>query len=511
MTLGSLFDGIAGFPLAAQSCGIEPLWASEIEPTCIEITKRHFPNMTHLGSVTDINGADIAPVDIISFGSPCQDLSIAGKQTGLDGERSGLFLEAVRIIKEMRCATGGVYPAYAIWENVPGAFSSNKGDDFRRVIEALAESDIPMPESRRWAKSGLVRLRDREIAWRTIDAQYWGVPQRRKRIYLVVGFGGRSAGEILFKPESLLGYTPQGRAEGQKVPGAVGGCIKSAGFIDRAPAGAGSVGYQEEMCPTLRAGLLPSVVCAGFSGQNSVTATPEYYPECAPCLRAGVVPDCLQGVFEMSHANEVLRKTEGNICPTLQSRMGTGGNQVPIVFDKSYCIAGNIVDRSETAGANGVGVKKDCSYTLNTVDRHAVAYYIGNGQVDGTALHEIAGTLNCMHDQQAVIYALDRAAFNQGENAKYDFTVDDNGINSTLTAKGPSAVCHYIAQLFRWVVRRLTPRECERLQGFPDDWTRYDTRGNEIKDCHRYKALGNSIAIPCAIRVFRGIVSNESL
>ena len=512
MTLGSLFDGIAGFPFAAQTCGIEPLWASEIEPHCVEITQRLFPKMEHLGSVTDIRGYDTPPVDIISFGSPCQDLSIAGKQTGLDGERSGLFLEAVRIIKEMRCATNGRYPAYAIWENVPGAFSSNKGDDFRRVLEALAESEIPMPKSRRWAKSGLVRLCDREIAWRTIDAQYWGVPQRRKRIYLVVGFGGRSAGEILFKPESLLGYTPKSREEGQKAPTAAGVCVKSAGFIDRAPAEAESVGYQEEMYPTLRAGFLPSVMCAGFSGQNSVTATPEYYSECAPCLRTGVTPNCLQGVFEMAHANEVLRRTDGDICPTLQSRMGTGGNQVPFVVQasrSSYCIAGNIVDRSETAGANGIGVKKDCSYTLNTIDRHAVAYCIGNGQADQTGLHEIAGALNCMHDQQAVIYAIDRAAFNQGKNAKYDFLIDDSGKNSTLTAKGPSAVCHYIARLFKWVVRRLTPRECERLQGFPDDWTRYDTKGCEIPDFHRYHALGNSIAVPCAVRVFLGIVDSE--
>lgn len=130
MTLGSLFDGIGGFPYAAQFCGIEPVWASEIEPHCIEITKRKFPTMKHLGSITDIHGYDIPPVDIISFGSPCQDLSIAGKQTGLNGARSGLFLEAVRIIKEMRCATNGIYPAYAIWENVPGAFSSNKGGGF---------------------------------------------------------------------------------------------------------------------------------------------------------------------------------------------------------------------------------------------------------------------------------------------------------------------------------------------------------------------------------------------
>lgn len=362
MTLGSLFDGIAGFPLAASYYGIKTLWASEIEPHCVEITKRHFPLMEHLGSVTDINGAEIPPVDIITFGSPCQDLSVAGKQKGLSGERSGLFLEAVRIIREMRCATNGIYPAYAIWENVPGAFSSNKGGDFRRVLEALAESEIPMPKSRKWARSGMVRLRDREIAWRTIDAQYWGVPQRRKRIYLVVSFGSRSAGEILFKPESLLGYTPQSGKEGQEAPVAVRSCVKSAGFIDRAPAEAGSIGYQEEMCPTLRAGLLPAVMCAGFSGQNSITATPEYY-------------------------------------------------------------------------------------------------------------------------------------------------ISDSGVNSTLVSKGPSAVIYKL--LSRWIARRLTPRECERLQGFPDDWTRFDTTSNEIKDFHRYKALGNSIAIPCAVRVFRGIEACE--
>lgn len=542
MTLGSLFDGIGGFPLAAQSCGIEPLWASEIEPSCIEITRRHFPNMIHLGSVTDINGAAIPPVDIISFGSPCQDLSIAGKQTGLDGERSGLFMEAVRIIKEMRCATNGRYPAYAIWENVPGAYSSNKGEDFRRVIEALSESEIPMPRSGKWAESGLVRVSDRELAWRTFDAQYWGVPQRRKRIYLVTDFRGRSAGEILFKPESMLGYTPQGRKEGQETPAAAGGGIKSAGFIDRAPAGAGSIGFQEEMCPTLRAGLLPSVMCAGFSGQNSVTATLEFYPECAPCLRVGVKPNCLQGVFEMSHANEVLRKSDGDICPTLQSRMGTGGNQVPIVFCKatrphsadeaqkwvmanvsptlnafdtgearadvivaqpSYCIAGNIVDRSETAGANGVGAKEDCSYTLNTVDHHAVAYsFMPQQKAEATGFSKEVSC--CLVNgtnpgyQNAVAYCID--CRNLSANCE---------LYHTLQSKpGGGWSLNYLGCLFyRWIVRRLTPRECERLQGFPDDWTIYDTKGLEIKDSPRYRALGNSIAVPCAVRVFRGILS----
>ncbi len=159
MTLGSLFDGIAGFPLAAQWNGIKPVWASEILPDCVDIARRHFPGMVQLGDITRISGAEIPPVDIISFGSPCQDLSVAGKQAGLSGSRSGLFLEAVRIIREMREKTNGEYPKYIIWENVAGAFSSNKGEDFRRVLEEITESNIPMPASGKWAAAGMVGVR----------------------------------------------------------------------------------------------------------------------------------------------------------------------------------------------------------------------------------------------------------------------------------------------------------------------------------------------------------------
>lgn len=146
MTLGSLFDGIAGFPLAARRQGIKTVWVSEIEPNCIDIAKRHFPEALQLGDITQIDGAKIPIVDIISFGSPCQDLSVAGKQTGLDGSRSGLFMEAVRITREMREKTNGQYPKYIIWENVAGAFSSNKGEDFRRVLEEITQSNISMPK-----------------------------------------------------------------------------------------------------------------------------------------------------------------------------------------------------------------------------------------------------------------------------------------------------------------------------------------------------------------------------
>lgn len=209
LTLGSLFDGIAGFPYAAEQCGIETLWTSEIELAPSEISKCHFPTATQLGDVTKINGAEIPPVDIISFGSPCQDMSIAGNRAGLDGNRSGLFHEAVRIIREMRNKTNGKYPTYAIWENVPGAFSSNKGEDFRRVLEEITETEIPVPQGGKWAESGMVELPDRSVAWRTFDAQYWGVPQRRKRIYLVADFRGQCAAEILFKSESVSGDTQE--------------------------------------------------------------------------------------------------------------------------------------------------------------------------------------------------------------------------------------------------------------------------------------------------------------
>ncbi len=212
LTLGSLFDGIAGFPVAAEKFGIKTLWTSEIEPAPTEISKRHFPNAVQLGDVTKINGAKIPPVDIISFGSPCQDLSVAGNQAGLDGNRSGLFHEAIRIIREMREKTNGSYPTYAVWENVPGAFSSHKGEDFRRVLQEIAEAEIPIPQCGKWAESGMVELPNRSIAWRVLDAEYWGVPQRRKRIYLVADFRGQCAGEILFKPESLSRNFEESRA-----------------------------------------------------------------------------------------------------------------------------------------------------------------------------------------------------------------------------------------------------------------------------------------------------------
>ena len=238
MKLMSLFDGSGGFPLAASLCGIEPVYASEVEPYPIAVTKSRFPNMKHLGDVSRIKGAEIEPVDIITFGSPCQDMSAAGKRAGLkhtavgdeETTRSGLFMEAIRIIKEMRVKTNGIYPRFAVWENVPGAFSSNRGEDFRLVLEEfikITEPNAVMPAVPQagWAYADCISGDGWSIAYRVFDAQHWGVPQRRRRIYLVADFKGECARKILFEREGVRGYFTQSRTPGQGIAADAQNCV----------------------------------------------------------------------------------------------------------------------------------------------------------------------------------------------------------------------------------------------------------------------------------------------
>lgn len=247
MKLMSLFDGSGGFPLAASLCGIEPVYAAEVEPYSIAVTNNRFPKMKHLGDVSKVKGGEIEPVDIITFGSPCQDMSIAGKRAGLkhadigdeETTRSGLFLEAIRIIKEMREATNGGYPRYAVWENVPGAFSSNKGEDFRTVLDELikiSEPDAVMPDVPKagWPYVDCYSGNGWSLAYRVFDAQYWGVPQRRRRIYLVADFRGQRAGEILLKPEGLRRISAQSGTQGQETARCAKNSVGTAiGGVDR--------------------------------------------------------------------------------------------------------------------------------------------------------------------------------------------------------------------------------------------------------------------------------------
>lgn len=361
--------------------------------------------MRHFGDITKISGYEAPIVDCVIGGSPCQDLSIAGRRAGLAGERSGLYMEQIRIIKELReqdvqiraieGSNRSIRPRYMVWENVPGAFSSNKGKDFATVLEEairIAEPQAPdvLVPPKGWPTAGVIMGDGWSIAWRTHDAQFWGVPQRRKRISLIADFGGKSAPEILFECQSLpRDFEPSGEERERPSEG-----------------------------------------------------------------------------------------TEGSVDETSKCNRDLG-------VDTCYCLQGNGIDQADTAGCNGKGWREDQCYTLNTIDRPAVydargngdgktvctitgdhenrvtdytALCIGNGQVNQLGLHEKVGALNCMHDQQAI--------------AKAGF------------------------------IRRLTPLECERLQGFPDGWTDIgewiDSKGkkHDSSDSARYKALGNSIALP---------------
>ena len=373
-SIGSLFDGSGGFPLAGTLCGIEPRWASEVEPYPIAVTRSRFPKMKHLGDISKINGAEIEPVDIITFGSPCQDLSTAGKQAGInEGTRSGLFIEAVRIIKEMSEATDGKYPTFALWENVPGAFSSNKGEDFRTVLEKLvkiAEPDaiVPTVPKKGWAYSDSYVGDGWSLAYRTFDAQYWGVPQRRRRIHLVVDLRGQRARKVLFEREGLRWHLEKGGTPRQSTPSGAQGSTGAGGktFVIDQIGGQAEYGKQSTINPTLRAANIGAV----------------------------------------------------------------------------YCLQGNGIDRAYTAGCNGKGWREGESYTLNTVDRPAVAFW--NGE-------EVCGTLTTR---------------NAGGSQRMP---DTGGFNCVIDKK-------------QYTVRRLTPTECARLQGFPDRWGDIDIKNKFTKD-----------------------------
>lgn len=487
--------------------------------------------MKHLGDITKIRGDKIEPVDCITFGSPCQDLSIAGRRAGLAGERSGLFMEAVRIIKEMRLSTNGLYPTFVVWENVPGAFSSNGREDFRAVLEELArveqpDASIPRPSGRRgrWSKAGAIAGNGWSLAWRQLDAQYWGVPQRRKRIALVVDFGGQRAAEILFERTSLSGNPCESIKAWKEVAGLAANC----------PAGNDSVVGQNAYTLKIRGG------CAG-GGKGALVQTE----------KVGTLSTLQdQTVFQPVRVTEAIpintQIATRYISMGERTGLGIGEDGEPAYTLQAnhehgvcYCIAGNIIDRYETAGANGSGVKENQSYTLNTVDRPAVAYKVfdarGNG--DGRTCPTITGDHeNRITDYTAI--AVERKTFNEQSFSHYKesdksstlkakagnigngseslvvekTSIAVDGYNGAVTGeKAASLTCKndgshsgplVAEKTICWIVRRLTPVECERLQGFLDnytnigDWT--DSKGKKHKyaDSPRYKALGNSIALP---------------
>lgn len=527
MTLGSLFDGIAGFPLAAAQNGIKTIWASEIVGDCIDIVKKHFPEIQHLGDITKINGGEIPPVDIISFGSPCQNLSTAGNQKGLDGEKSQLFFEAIRIIYEMRGATNGKYPKYIIWENVAGAFSSNKGQDFRRVLEEITKTYIPMPNSRRWATSGMVRSVAGSTAWRQLDAQYWGVPQRRKRIYLVHDFNGERAPEILFECESVLGYTAQGRTEGKNIAGSAGNSVEAtgtgtaAGFLPLNSGRANGVGYEDEKSPTLTKNPPATVYTIagnaigrmGRNGGNQLGVGQDIsYTLTAADRHAIAAPEAfrLSSFGGFAEGVGTLRASGGD---------NGGGSETMIVeknlqFAEAYQHHGYRMSKTAntmTAGANS-SVRGDTSFVIenNVVCFDDVVKNEDSGYwacicKDCVKKHNISE--NLLDDAGQGICSV-AGCWNEA-----DYYIDFPQIEEPKEGQRfweiAKELLQKVTKMVRYRVRRLTPLECERLDGFPDNWTEYGASGKEMSDKTRYEALGNSIAVPCADRVFAGIIAAE--
>ncbi len=454
--------------------------------------------MRHLGDITKIDGRSVSIVDVIIGGSPCQDLSVAGKRTGLQGERSGLFMEQIRIIKEMRqqseiCTDEFIRPRYFVWENVPGAFSSNGGEDFRVVLEEICRikdksAYVPRPEGGKWKTSGCILGDGFFVAWRVLDAQFWGVPQRRRRIALVADFGGESAPEILFIRKSVCGSSAPSREARQGTSeNSQRGTHKAVGFNYLMGSKARGIGAAEEQSETLRAGSTGMAV---------------YY--------------------DITHADVVAREC-GEKAPTLQSRMGTGEIQVPIclgVDTYNQCQTGDkakslIARHSDADGVPCVVTGEEMAFhlTQDPIAGHKSPCLSSGNPVNGQA-------------SVGVVFAIDRAAFNQGENAQFDPNINEDDISQTLVSKGPGAVCYAVgngqvqqtglhnvvgalncmhdqqAVMNSYGVRRLTPLECERLQGYPDGWTDIgdwvDSKGKKHSenDSARYKALGNSIAIP---------------
>ena len=670
--LGSLFDGSGGFPLAGSLCDIEPVWAAEVEPYPVAVTRSRFPGMKHYGDVTKVNGAEVEPVDIITFGAPCQDLSVAGKRKGLRHEdlgdeettRSGLFWEAVRIIKEMREATDGRYPAFAVYENVPGAFSSSSGEDWRTVLQSLIQivepgAVVPDVPAGGWAYADWFMGEGWSLGYRVLDAQYWGVPQRRRRVYLVLDLRGERAGKVLFESEGLRRNpqacgTPWQATAGDAEGGS--GADDREGDGDAVNAFGWPLGFRPEnvrvydevattICNGTRPGFCNGVIeqhhvqpvgCdlynLAISGDVAVSLTANTGTSCThsgptvaipnlllddqggsqihvrtddkcPTLRAeahGNVP-AVVGVMASSAVNAEI--TDGSISPCLMARAGTGGNQLPLVAVKTFDARGNgdgqtvntitgdhnnrITDytsvvveaagfkelNSAKARSDGFGHEKAPCLAANKHDA-CVAYSIGNGQLNQISMSEVCNTLDCMHDKQAVLVEEPASFYPQMKAESQCFRQDgtantlvngtnpgfQNGIvqvtgvdarNATeypemtgaLQADSAHNLNSHNVMRVRYIVRRLTPTECARLQGFPDFWGHPDKKdsltdeeyrfwldvrnthaainGKPVKEYTReqmlnwynklhtdsaeYKMWGNGVALPCCLFTMQGI------
>ena len=526
ITLGSLFDGSGGFPLGGVLAGITPKWASEIEPFPIRVTTARFPNMKHYGDISAIDGSELEPVDIISFGSPCQNLSVAGKREGLDGDRSSLFYEAIRIVKEMREATNGKYPRYIVWENVPGAFSSNKGEDFKAVLTEICkvkDEQVSISKPAKWENAGRIMGDGYSVAWRLLDAQYWGVPQRRQRIYLVADFDGGSAGKILFESEGLSGYSAQGFKSWQNAANGITEGIGETGSQD-------SLMFENHSQDTRYRGPLAvaqtvsSNYGTGGNNQPFVVQTPKTLKVRCGCEGGGkgaLVQENLSATLSTNNDQTLFQPRAYGVCAKNSNSMKSDNpNSGFYEADTSRCLDANggnptcnqggiavIEGNGSRPSHRGDGYKEsDVMYTLNATEQHAVAIAEVHATLSANDGPKGPSSQMMKNPEEnfvgEVSYGIGRPAMNQGYNAKFSFQIEEE-VEPTLVASGASGVAHprfssskasffteaneecantLVATDYKdppivndgdevdYIVRRLTPTECARLQGFPDWW-----------------------------------------
>ena len=480
--------------MMAMLSGIVPVWKSEIEPFPIAVTEKRLPFVKHLGDINNINGAEIDPVDIITFGSPCTDLSVAGKRQGLNAERSGLFFQAIRIIKEMRGATNGKYPRFAVWENVTGAFSSNGGEDFRCVLEEFCKiknADLSVPKPEKWTKAGEIMGEKFSVAYRTFDAQYWGVPQRRMRVYLVADFDGGCASKILFESEGVSGYSAESFRAWQETAQSFGNCSEETG------SGLMFENHSQDTRYTGPLEVAQTVSATYGTGGNNQPFVVE----------SAVVPATLKIRCGGGSGGK------GALIQRNKSATLSCNNDQTLFVPKAYGICGKYSNSMLSNNPNSGFYEADTSRTIDTSNQSpcknqgGMVVVEGNGSRpshhgDGYKESETMYTLNCT-ENHAVSYGIGRPAMNQGYNARFSFQIEEEK-SPTLVASGAGGIAHpkystsknshhtvakkekantLVASDYKdppvvndstpeieYIVRRLTPQECALLQGMPTWW-----------------------------------------
>ena len=591
LTLGSLFDGSAGFPLGGLLSGITPLWASEIEPFPIRVTTKRLPQMKHYGDITAMDGAKLPPVDIITFGSPCQDMSVAGRRDGLGGSRSSLFFEAVRIVKEMRCATDGKYPRFIVWENVDGAFSSNHGEDFRAVLEEICkikDAGMSVPGSAKWNSAGNIVGDDFSVAWRRLDAQFWGVPQRRKRIYLVADFACQCAGKILFESEGLSGYSAQGFRAWQETACRTGDGLEETGSLGNLvlnDQGGERMDVTKDVTCTLRAEshhpplvfenhgqdcrykgpmdvtqTVLSTFGTGGNNQPFVLQTPKTLKIRSGCEGGGkgaLIQDDKSATLGCNNDQTLFVPKAYGICSKGSNSMKSDNSESGFYeAHKSRTLDANGGDPSCNQGGiavvaiEGNGTRpshhgdgyseKDVMFTLNATEQHGVVYSTSKNSHHTEAEENLANTLVASdYKDPPIVGGRSYGFYPQMKAECVTFTEEKSGclVNGTNPGYQNGVVDE------DYIVRRLTPTECARLQGFPDWWcddlgtpeptdediafwrdvfsTHAKALGKDIRpksdsqirkwlmdphsDSAEYKMWGNGVALPNVVFVLSGI------